>query len=173
MSEMVQAGKYHAKRQMLDFLEFMGDRCIEAAQSSPDIHAQALSVRFGMLLKHYANGLGQSVFTEEDCRYFYGELKKAEPERVALLECSCLKPWQKHWEIVESRSRKWERSDLDEVRQDYGIDMEVDLHRSQRKKSLDDKGKFDDFMREGGYSVEGPVVGSSSVSRMDGRGSGR
>lgn len=167
MGEMVQSVKYHAKREMLDFLNYMGDQSIERATggaASPE--EAALQIRFGLLLKKYSANLQANIFTEDDCRYVYKELKKKEAKRMAHLERSCLKDWQKDYENRERRSMDWERSGVDHVRQKYGLDPEIDAHRAFKETLSDGKplkeNSFEDFLRDGKLS-ERPELDMSGV----------
>lgn len=154
MSEMVQQGNQHAKAEMLDFLDYMGTCSIENAGSFPNSKDQALSVRFGKLLKHYKTGLEQSVFNEDDCRYLYKLLKQNEPERMSWLERQCLEPWKKEWEARKSRIHE---------------DRLADEFAKTFEKRTDSSKGFDDFMKSGKLdsSVE------LDLSGVGGRGSDR
>ena len=154
MSEMVQHGNQHAKAEMLDFLDYMGTRSIENAGLFPNSKDQALSVRFGKLLKHYKTGLEQSVFNEDDCRYLYKLLKQNEPERMSRLERQCLEPWKKEWESRKSRIHE---------------DRLADEFAKTFEKRTDSSKGFDDFMKSGKLdsSVE------LDLSGVGGRGSDR
>ena len=97
--------------------------------------------------------LQANIFTEDDCRFVYKELKKKEARRMAHLERSCLKDWQKDYENRERRSMDWERSGVDHVRQKYGLDPEIDAHRAFKETLSDSKplreGAFDEFLKSG------------------------
>lgn len=167
MGEMMQSVKYHAKKEMLDFLDYMGDRSIDCAMSmsvSPD--EAALNIRFGLLLKKYSENLKHNIFTEDDCRFVYKEIKKKEAKRMAWLEKSCLNDWQIDYENRERRSRDWERSGMDETRQKFGLDSEIDAHRAFRETLSDGKplkeNSFEDFLRDGKLS-ERPELDMSGV----------
>ncbi len=158
MSEMVQQGNQHAKAEMLDFLDYMGNHSIENAKSFSDSKEQALSVRFGKLLKHYKTGLEQSVFNEDDCRYLYKLLKQNEPERMSRLERQCLEPWKRSWE-----------SRLNGLDDDRRADEVVKVQEKERNSS---KG-FDDFMKSGKLDSSVELDLSGVGSRENGNKLGR
>lgn len=158
MSEMVQNASHHAKSEMLDFLGYMGDCSIENAKLVADSKEQALSVRFGKLLKHYKTGLEQSVFNEDDCRYLYKLLKQNEPERMSRLERQCLEPWKKEWEARKSR-----------IHEDRLADEFV---KTFEKRANSSKG-FDDFMKSGKLDSSVELDLSGVGSRDNGNKLGR
>ena len=133
--EAAQAVNYHTKEAMLDYLGFMRDQLLDSSMAA-SAEERAHSLKFGLVMSHFIEKLKDKVYTKENVQYVYGQIRKNERFRMRRLEERCLEPWQERWRELSYRSKEWEKSGMDEVRQKFGVDPDMEIYRDFKGRDL-------------------------------------